>query len=219
MFFDATAVGSMQKNSLCPFTITLTIFKREVRGKSEANRLLGMLSSATIGLSKAQRRELRKNGLKGGGLHDLHAQLDSLFEELVTIQNRGGFRYRLCIDGIYHDVTIKPFLCLIIGDCQGADELCCHYGGSNIQQIHRQCQCPFNSADDPEHECKWVTKALVKRLIETPNNDAVLKAHSLHRVSNAFHEVSFGEMSAEEEERTGEKEDVLTGGIHIASPP
>ena len=68
-FYDGAAVGKQMKNTVYPLTFTLTIFNRETRGRADANRLLGITSNATVGLSKAQKKLLMKlaaGNLKGG---------------------------------------------------------------------------------------------------------------------------------------------------------
>ena len=59
-------------------------------------------------------------------------------------------------------------LFMIIGDTDGHDAMCCHYGGysSNLQRMCRDCDVSYEDCDHPSYGCKVTKKSYVKTTID-----------------------------------------------------
>ena len=80
----------------------------------------------------------------------------------------------------------------MIGDVEGHDYLCAHYGNhANTKCLCQECDCLTDDADDLNVICNFI-KASQLKLHHDTNNIIQLKSMSFHNVRNAFDKVCFG---------------------------
>ena len=85
----------------------------------------------------------------GQNVDTLHHCLDVLLHGLVKVQHNGGLNAPVhANDGSVHNLSFKVPVCFVIGDVEGHDELCTHYGSHQTSGLSHECDCPTHSADN-----------------------------------------------------------------------
>ena len=185
-FSDETTVDKYGKQSLHPFSITLGIFNRATRNLAQAWTNLGYFPKLKTSKSKMQER------------HDIYSYL---MRDLRKIEDEGGFRWDLKLNGKVHKVVFKIAFQFIIGDCEGHDEICGRKKGHslNMKGLCRDCDCLPVQADDPDHQCNFFKTDRMESL-----SNIELANIGFHQIENAFYDVELGSNP---------------GGIFNATPP
>jgi len=179
-FFDRTHVANKEKLSLCPLMFTLSIIPRSLRNQPFAWRPLGYFPK----LPSAKKF--------GHNMDTLHRFLDFVLSGLVKAQRGGGVTCPVMAkDGREVLLCFKVPLCYVIGDVEGHDDLCARYGSHQTSRLNRECDCPTESADNPDVKCTYVKASLLTEL-RRKNDNETLKSFAFHNVTNAFDNVCFG---------------------------
>ena len=129
-------------------------------------------------------------------MNDYHAQLEFILIEsgFLLLQESSGVRWTLKYKGVSHqNVTLCLYVPFIIGDTEGHDYLCGHYGsrGQGVAQLCRACECPNTLTNDENVTIKYRRPAVIETLTERKCMH-MLKENSQHFVLNAFRLVQFG---------------------------
>ena len=183
LFSDA---GNCPGNHSCnPLTMTIGFLKRELRNKHTSWRTVGYIESflnAANGDKKSKKRHHK--------LDNYHRILDAILEDLKRLVGpEGGFRWNLKLKGKTYPVNFKVSVQLILGDCQGLDKLCGHFGGhhQNKKFLCRDCKVPPHLSDDPYHKCVFITKQDVFNKTEEE-----LNRMSIHPIRNSMYDLYCG---------------------------
>jgi hypothetical protein len=87
----------------------------------------------------------------------------------------------------------KVPVCFVIGDVEGHDEQCTHYGSHQTSGLsHHECNCPTDSADNHAIVCKYIKASHLTIELCRQQDLKTLKLLSFHNVTNAFDNVCFG---------------------------
>ena len=186
LFIDAGRVTG--RTSVEPVTFTLGIFKREVRYLDKAWRNFGYIENQNNITRKCKRRVKRKKTTIK--LENYHIILDQLFKSLKELQGKnGGFMWNLKLKDKTFRVKFKIATQVILGDCQGLDKLCGHFGGSHprMKVLCRDCNVPPSLSDNPRHQCVFIKKEDLEN-----KTKAQLKLLSKHPIKNAMFRLYFG---------------------------
>ena len=186
LFIDGSNIDNNGRLSVEPVTITLGIFNRQMRNRSEAWRTIGFIEDMSNKLS----RDKQPSKQSSAKLQDYHAVLDHIFSDLKTIQGaNGGFAWTLGEGPIKHDVVFKIAIQVVIGDCKGNDMLCARFGNhsKHTNGFCRDCDVSYHNSDDPSHRCVYISK---KDLYGKSDSD--LKKLGFHSIINAFDKTCFG---------------------------
>ena len=120
-FIDGSVIDNNGRLSVEPVTMTLGIFNRETRNKAGAWRSLGYIED----LKNKVTADAIPSKQSSAKLQDYHAILDHILTELKYIQGKkGGFNWKINLNGKSHNIVFKVALQVIIGDCKGNDILC-----------------------------------------------------------------------------------------------
>ena len=186
IFIDAGRVTG--RNSVEPVTFTLGIFKRWIRYLVEAWRNLGYIENQKNVKNKCKRNvKQKKSTIK---LENYHTILDKILKSLKELQGEdGGFWWDLKLNGKTFRVKFKIAVQVVLGDCQGLDKLCGHFGGSHprMKLLCRDCNVPPAESDDPRHHCVFIKKEDLEN-----KTKAQLKLISKHPIKNAMFGIYFG---------------------------
>lgn len=179
-FFDRTHVSNKEKLSVHPLMFSLSIIPRWLRNQPFAWRPLGYFPK----LPSAKK--------VGQNIDILHRCLDKMLSGLVKAQHDGGLLAPVMAND-YTELRLrfKVPLCYVIGDVEGHDELCTRYGSHQTAQLCRECDCPTDSADNPDVVCRYIKASYLTELRHT-NDRERLQSLSFHNVTNAFDNVCFG---------------------------
>jgi hypothetical protein len=208
---DKTHCDSSSRLQMEPLTISLGIFKHDIRKEPTAVRILGLINlgpahkrtaadpliSPTPLSYKAEDHLPTMNGVSAAAysLNEYHLQIRCILEKsgFLALQEH-GFNWKLRYRGQEIPVVFHPYVPFIIGDTEGHDRLCGHYTsrGKGVNQLCRVCECPT--------ECSGSSKSfgyplrspfLINRMVRGKqiNNLALISQQYL---KNAFDDVRFG---------------------------
>lgn len=208
---DKTHCDSSSRLQMEPLTISLGIFKHDIRKEPAAVRILGLINLgpahkrtaadpliSPIPLSyKAEDHLPPMNGVSAAAysLNEYHLQIRCILEKsgFLALQEH-GFNWKLQYQGRTLPVVFHPYVPFIIGDTEGHDRLCGHYTsrGKGVNQLCRVCECPT--------ECSGSSKSfgyplrspyLINRLVRGQQIEN-LALISQQYLKNAFDDVRFG---------------------------
>jgi hypothetical protein len=77
----------------------------------------------------------------------------------------------------------------VIGDVEGHNKICTHYGSHWTYSLSRECDCTTKKADDPDVVC---TKASYLAELRHTKDIKTLQSLAFHNVINAFNNLCFG---------------------------
>ena len=136
--------------------------------------------------------EKKGKGCRVSNTERYHAFLLSLLSEFKKIQDQDyvtNMGIRLNITGI-GNIQAHFELAMVIGDCLGNDQLCCHYK-SYSKRVHRpmrQCYCSYDQLDDHTVQCSAVDAENLEKAIRSciyhvnADQGEVTKARDLAKV-------------------------------------
>ena len=128
-FFDGTTIDQRSALTMYPFMITLGIFNRKTRQLPEAWRLLGFVPDTGKSYSDDPDSDIEESATIGKlRLKDFHYSLSQILQPFLELQQNGGFKWSLHLDGKDFDVTFVPQVQFIIGDCEEHNKLAGRYG-------------------------------------------------------------------------------------------
>ena len=120
-------------------------------------------------------------------LEDYHIAMGIILNGLRSAQEACGISWTLQLDGVNHDVVLKPYIFDLPGDTEGQDKLCGRFGTrtSTTARLCRACDTPPLDSSDPFHDFTYTKMADIKAL----RHDGKLKElrnMSYHPTANAF---------------------------------
>ena len=123
-------------------------------------------------LSQAEIENNRKGkGCRCNHVEIYHSALSILLSELKFYQQK-DYSDDAGIDVFIHglgNVHAHFELAMVIGDCVGNDQICCHYQGysSKVSRPMRMCYCSFEDLDNPDVICYDVNAKILDSIIGT----------------------------------------------------
>ena len=101
----------------------------------------------------------------GQKVDTLHCCLDVLLRGHVKVQHNGGLNAPVqAKDGSVHNLSFKVPVCFVIGDVEGHNELCTHYGSHWTSGLSHECNCPTDSANNHAVVCKYIKASYLREL-------------------------------------------------------
>jgi hypothetical protein len=208
---DKTHCDSSSRLQMEPLTISLGIFKHDIRKEPAAVRILGLINLGPAHkrtdtdplvspIPHSYKAEDHLPIMKGVStaaysLNEYHLQIRCILEKsgFLALQEH-GFNWKLQYRGQTIPVVFHPYIPFIIGDTEGHDRLCGHYTsrGKGVNQLCRACECPA--------ECSGSSKSsgyplrspfLINRMVRGKQIDN-LGLISQQYLKNAFDDVRFG---------------------------
>lgn len=167
---DKTHCDSSSRLQMEPLTISLGIFKHDIRKEPAAVRILGLINLgpahkrtaadpliSPIPLSyKAEDHLPPMNGVSAAAysLNEYHLQIRCILEKsgFLALQEH-GFNWKLQYQGRTLPVVFHPYVPFIIGDTEGHDRLCGHYTsrGKGVNQLCVFVNAQQNAPVAPSH--------------------------------------------------------------------
>ena len=199
LYIDGTNLGNFTNAKLEPVMFSLSIFNRETRNKSYAWRPLGYLKRP---VDNIKGHGEHADDLKGRNNRNYHRALRLILKDLIRVQKDGGILCDLVIgEHINKNMRLKVKLVCVVGDCEGADDLCSRYAShsANVISLCRYCNCLTENADQTDFECTYR-----QRIDFVGATDKELQRMSHYRCKNVFDEIDMCDNS---------------GGISLSSPP
>ena len=187
--FDESVLYNQQA-TVAPLKMTSSLLNQTQRNKDSNWRPLCLINDLGTILSKAELQELGST-MKMQLLHKMfRAGIQSYLDarDDPRLQN-----ITLVLGKDRRTVNIKTPCCLIIGDIQGGDKLCCRAPtySSSVSRLCRKCNIPGNVAHDLTYPCSRISMVKVKELVEA-GNEAALKEHCQYLVRSPWYEVDYG---------------------------
>jgi hypothetical protein len=171
--------------STAPIIFTVAWLSQECRNSPDFWRPAGFIPNLKYGTGKS-------NGISSAVKNqDLHNCIDAILSQLQIINNNGGIQtYPNDYNGQYKEVTLKPWIHLIIGDTKGNNELCGHYNNNGkICMLYRDCTCSYEELGCANPQCQYITKQFVEDACANPLiclEDNSMQAISKYKTNNAF---------------------------------
>lgn len=193
-FIDGIAIDNMGRKSLEPVSFTLGIFNKKTRNTVSAWRVLGYIPnpSKTTSINYSSMKSNEKEVLKK--LH-YHQILDKIFEDVHSIQKKGGMLFRLPFPGQKSlvPVLIKFPIMYVIGDCLGNDKLCHRrqsYRPTKLMNtgVCRDCNVTFKHCDSHNYKCNRISRKFLRQQLR----DVLVRMGFSQIDLNAFDKLDFG---------------------------
>ena len=198
LFIDGANGDKHGNHVIEPIVAVPLIFKRSIRNLAESWFTIGYVESLK-GLSPETEvvnevaQDLDGTGFKTmkpiDKLQDYHDITKHILQELIGIQNQGGFELTLKIGDKSFDAVAKVPVQFIIGDCKGNDYLCGRFGSHrrNVKHLVRDCDVLTEDGDNPNHVCRFISAAEVESWDEKECRNM-----SFHKIRNAYSLLDFG---------------------------
>lgn len=200
LFIDETTIDKNGRQSLDAVLMTIGLFRRKVRNKPEAWRLLGYIPDCSEAVVNEQAPENSEQKRK-----DYHHYLTNMLQEIYELEKSDGILWQIPKSdgsGINEVVRFRFCLMFVSGDAPGLDKLSDMYASYSISSnfVCRDCNCPTNLLNDPDVMCNFIQR---EEIIKKSKKD--LKKMCFYKIeNNAFNRHDFG----------GD-----LGGINGCSPP
>lgn len=187
LFIDKTHTDTKGNQTLEPICLTLGIFKKEVRSKEYAWRIIGYIPSTdTVANSKLSSNEKQS---------DYHAMLSVVLGPLVFIQSFKGIAFKLIYKKQLYDVCLKIPILFICGDSEGQDKLVgrrlVYSNITGAKHICRYCSVPFDKTDDPTIRAPKTMAASIQKYISKKRHGRLSEMGYLLLDNNALHNLKF----------------------------
>ena len=191
------------KGVLCqePVLITLGIFNRETRNRTDAWRPIGFVPNMDL-------LELSKNTTEK--MSDYHVIVEYIMSKFYDMQGKKGFRWQFTYRGKKYDAVFRIPIYGLLGDNEGQDKACGRFGSrtAGVACLCRKCTTPNNMTGDVSGKTYGRINATVVRRYTITRNVTMLQQISHHCLTNgnAFDRADFGSGSGK------------TGGCNQATP-
>ena len=220
LYIDGAVTGQFSELPITALKITLGIFKREVRDREHAWRIVGYVPQVRKQQGRGKQifkesKHLESHDVQvmaGEGdeaeldseesdeeddgmtvkAQDFHTILSAILESYVKLQGT-GFIWDLVYKGkMYKGIHFLPFVPFVKCDTEEGDMLAGKYQTrtKNVKHLCRYCHCPTQEADDPRAKYPPKTQPAIQKLIEK-GNLAKLKAMSQQYIKNAWYDIQF----------------------------
>jgi len=195
LFIDETYTDLHGALSTAPIIFTVAWLSQECRNSPDFWRPAGFIPNLSYGLGKNCKTGAHNK------LQNLHNCISAILKPLQDIIKNGGIRtYITDFNGEMKEVTLKPWIHLVIGDTKGNNELCGHYNSSKeIQRPYRDCKCCFSKMSDSDPKCEYITKEEVDEFSNIPenvNDMNQMKDISKYKINNAFSDLPLADNDA-----------------------
>ncbi len=193
LFIDKTFCDVNGRLTLEPVSMTLGIFKKEVRRLPNAWRSLGYVPNMA---------QFRSNMTSLQKATDYHFILSTILELYKTAQTHPGIMWQFPFRGKKKEVVMKIPLLLVLGDTEGHDKLCGKYQNrTKAACLCRYCNCPTADTGNPRATYAHTLGPYIQGLADTALHDPSpnerknakeeLKSLSFHILPSAFLDVVF----------------------------
>ena len=128
---------------------------------------------------------------QGMSIRNFHNILDQILLSLHECQDLpNGLPVQILHNNQYRTLKFKFPVAFIVGDCEGHDKICGHYGshGLNVRLVCHDCTCETDQSNNPSIVCQPITE----QMILNAQADQTIANLSHHELDNAFHKVDFG---------------------------
>lgn len=185
LYTDSTVLGPFSSGKLEPVMMSLSLFSRKTRYQSYAWRPIGYIDRPKGQLSDAVNgTDAQVVVNKGMSTRNYHRALELILSSLKKLQDNGGLRTDLCIDGVVHkDMLLKVPIVTVLCDCEGADDLCGRYKShsGHVNSLCRDCDCLTADADNFNIQCH---PRMRSDFVNASDNDLQRMSH--YRLDNTF---------------------------------
>ena len=192
-FIDKTFCDVNGRLTLEPVSMTLGIFKKEVRRLPHAWRCLGYVPNMA---------HFRSNMTSLQKATDYHFILSTILESYKAAQKLPGILWQFPFQGQKKEVVMKIPLLLVLGDTEGHDKLCGKYQNrTKAACLCRYCDCPTADTGNPRVTWTHTLGPYIQSLANTALHDPSpeerksakeeLKNLSYHILPSAFLDVVF----------------------------
>ena len=193
LFVDKTFCDVNGRLTLEPVSMTLGIFKKEVRRQPQAWRSLGYVPNTTI---------FRSNSSAADKASDYHFILTNILDSYRQAQKFPGIAWQLTFRGERRNICLKIPLLLVLGDTEGHDKLCGKYQNrTKAACLCRYCDCPTAETGNPRAAFEHTLGPYIQELADTALNHPSaeeresakdeLKNLSYHVLPSAFLDIVF----------------------------
>ena len=180
-FIDKTHTDNHGRLCLEQIRFTLGIFNRTTRNNPLAWRTLGYICDQAYLLTDTSQEKVM----------DYHQMINHILYEYKRCQNQ-KFKWKLDFeDGLNVEVSFVLAVLFIIGDTDGHDKLAGRFTSrTNIAQLCRCCNIPFEETDNPEYKYSYVKHQQIFKKISLQTSSE-LRTISHHKVNNAWRNIKF----------------------------
>lgn len=204
MFIDGTPLSQNGTGNLNiePVSANFLALKRAIRVRPEAEFRLGYIrdyhakinpTEELVADTDAKEKASFQTGIMGS-IQDYHAILGAVFEDLVSIQERGGLKWNWALLGngfANQEVMLKMPIEKIRGDTVGHNKLC----GVKGRRTCRYCNTPPNKLSTRSSGFKLTQMETVKGMAHSSNTgrkNQYFERHRYHPLKeNAFYRIQF----------------------------
>jgi len=185
LFIDETQTDLHGSLSTAPIIFTVAWMSQECRNSPDFWRPAGFIPNLKHGSGKS-------NGASTANKNqDIHNCIEAILSQLRTINEEGGIRtYLNDFHGHHREVTLKPWIHLVIGDTKGNNELCGHYNNNGkVSMPYRDCTCSYDELGEANPRCDYINKKFVDDAIAhsvSIHDDNPMKSISKYNIKNAF---------------------------------
>ena len=187
--FDESVLAN-QKAQIAPLKFTTSLLNQASRNKDSAWRTLHFVYDIDCMQSKA---EARKQGppLKSQRLHTVFEA--GMRSYLAAQTNDQLHNIGFTLGPHTKTVNLKVPCCLIIGDIQGGDKICCSSATyRNVgPRLCRKCNVPGTEAGNLKFKCKRISMEKVHRLV-LAEEVTILKSFNQYCVDSPWYYVNYG---------------------------
>ena len=211
LYMDKTGVDKNQRYGLEPVLLTFAFIRRHIRRTNRANRILGFVPDLELKSSAVKAVQRNRVATNSAAAANYHACLDVLLRQITETEEKGVYTYLRLGDKVKM-VRLRFKVAFVIGDGKSGDMLCLRKGSNkSAKRLSRSCDIKQSDADNPFHECNFLTQSRVHSLVtrarathiptdmspkvfEQDKKDAKAELLSIasHTVVNAFDGIDFG---------------------------
>ena len=182
--------------SNCKGTITLLKFTTSLLNQREQNKEANWRTLCFIpDLSAFQGYAAHKAQDGQVKAMRLHSMFRAGMESYVALEKDSSLTkdFLMTIAGMTKSVNVKLCCCLILGDIQGGDKICCRSASykSSIQRICRKCNIPGDECHNLNYTCKRISMRRIKWLVKMEDQER-LKKYNQYCVKSIWYELNIG---------------------------
>ena len=156
IYVDKTGTDVFQRYGLEPVIFTFGIFRRHVRNRPEAWRILGFIPDLEAKSSAVKKKATQTQATKGLSCRNYHKCLSVVLESFKRTQKQKVFDWHLRLGSYMMRCNLRFPLCFVIGDAKSQDVQCGRFGGYKTKRMSRKCCQPYQKCGDPNATCRFV---------------------------------------------------------------
>ena len=172
------------KLKLDPLSISFLRLPVHIRNQSKAWRTFGIVHSLqSSSFDKVLDSEEKMQ------IH--HIVLEKMYKMVSILQKEDGIPWTLSMkDGSKHNVSLKLYIQLVVGDTKGHDEHCGRKSGHMLEmkQCVRDCHVSMNDSDKWSHICNF---RKLSDIFNRPKEHRYLQ--SFHNIENCYRDIDMGD--------------------------